>query len=432
MNRGEVEELVQSTVRKLNTGPEACLTNPRVLSFFNIMKDSFHRCIKTLAASAATPEDKTAAYQLILTWPHERMAEEVELLLKRYPTVKDSYTYAAVYIVEQTFKKNGSQVKLKLPSFQSFVHTFYSTMVQSEPMQQGTYDGLQFFEKEMLTCQCFCNALYNSIKTEPVVKAQSVIIEPSAIVDKKSVAPEKAPRAGKSAAGARADAGAAGVSTSAARVSTSAARVSTSAERTSQVASASRFSMRALSPLDSVSQIRSGDRAPADTSFRGLLTEEFLNKHRQQVQGGGKADRDSESQASVAAASIRKASSKKASVKVVDIEEHPQKHLVSTLDSTSDSSTQSSDSSHGSYQARGRDRSERVQVFKESSRHRDRDHSDSRHSSYRERDDRRDSGRDDRSERDADRRDSGRGDRSDSARGDRVVERVRQNPNRRH
>ena len=166
MNRGEVEELVQTTVRKLNTGPEACLTNPRVLSFFNIMKDSLQRCLKTLSSAASTPAEQAAAYQTILTWSPERIGEEVELILKRYPTVKDSYTYAAVYIVEQTYKKENGQLKLKLPSFQSFVLTFYSTMAQSDPLQNGTYDSLQFFEKEMLNCQCFCNALYTSIKTE--------------------------------------------------------------------------------------------------------------------------------------------------------------------------------------------------------------------------------------------------------------------------
>ena len=106
MNRGEVEELVHTTVRKMNTGPEACLTNPRVLSFFNIMKDSFHRCLKNVIAAAGpkTQAEILAAYQSIAAWAPERNAEEVELIVKRYPSVKDSYTYAAVYIVEQTYK----------------------------------------------------------------------------------------------------------------------------------------------------------------------------------------------------------------------------------------------------------------------------------------------------------------------------------------
>ena len=310
MNRGEVEELVQTTVRKLNTGPEACLTNPRVLSFFNIMKDSLQRCLKTLSSAASTPAEQAAAYQTILTWSPERIGEEVELILKRYPTVKDSYTYAAVYIVEQTYKKENGQLKLKLPSFQSFVLTFYSTMAQSDPLQNGTYDSLQFFEKEMLNCQCFCNALYTSIKTEPVVRAQSVVIEPSTVSkrteEKKSTAPGK-----KSVVGEEKKSTVPSIGKGAAQ---------------SQVASASRFStIRALSPLDSVSQFPGKEeRKQAATSFRGMLTEEFLNNHR--YAHTGEPAKAQSSQASEAAASIRKAASvkkastsEKPSVRVVDI-----------------------------------------------------------------------------------------------------------------
>ena len=388
MNRGEVEELVQSTVRKMNTGPEACLTNPRVLSFFNIMKDSFHRCLKTLSASSGTPEERTVAYQAILTWPQERIAEEVELIMKRYPSVKDSYTYAAVYIVEQTYKKDGNQLKLKLPSFQSFVYNFYTTMVQSEPLQNGTYDTLQFFEKEMLTCQSFCNALYNSIKTEPIVKPQSVVIEPSAVITPNNT----------------------GVSS---RVATPGA---------SQVASASRFSVRALSPQDSVSQMR----APTSSSntFRGLLTEEFLNKHRQQVQGGGGTS-ESKSQvsaASQAAASIKKAASKKPSVKVIDILEHPQRHLATHVDTeSSDSSTEEDDSGSFAFQKYSQV-DPRVKVVKDSG---------SSRGSRDRRDDDRDRDRDhsDRRDRDHDRREQERyHDRSSRV----ETGRSRQNPNRRH
>ena len=382
MNRGEVEELVQSTVRKMNTGPEACLTNPRVLSFFNIMKDSFHRCLKTLSASSGTPEERTVAYQAILTWP------QVELIMKRYPSVKDSYTYAAVYIVEQTYKKDGNQLKLKLPSFQSFVYNFYTTMVQSEPLQNGTYDTLQFFEKEMLTCQSFCNALYNSIKTEPIVKPQSVVIEPSAVITPNNT----------------------GVSS---RVATPGA---------SQVASASRFSVRALSPQDSVSQMR----APTSSSntFRGLLTEEFLNKHRQQVQGGGGTS-ESKSQvsaASQAAASIKKAASKKPSVKVIDILEHPQRHLATHVDTeSSDSSTEEDDSGSFAFQKYSQV-DPRVKVVKDSG---------SSRGSRDRRDDDRDRDRDhsDRRDRDHDRREQERyHDRSSRV----ETGRSRQNPNRRH
>lgn len=394
MNRGEVEELVQSTVRKMNTGPEACLTNPRVLSFFNIMKDSFHRCLKTLSASSGTPEERTVAYQAILTWPQERIAEEVELIMKRYPSVKDSYTYAAVYIVEQTYKKDGNQLKLKLPSFQSFVYNFYTTMVQSEPLQNGTYDTLQFFEKEMLTCQSFCNALYNSIKTEPIVKPQSVVIEPSAVITPNNT----------------------GVSSRAPASS----RVATPGA--SQVASASRFSVRALSPQDSVSQMR----APTSSSntFRGLLTEEFLNKHRQQVQGGGGTS-ESKSQvsaASQAAASIKKAASKKPSVKVIDILEHPQRHLATHVDTeSSDSSTEEDDSGSFVFQKYSQV-DPRVKVVKDSG---------SSRGSRDRRDDDRDRDRDhsDRRDRDHDRREQERyHDRSSRV----ETGRSRQNPNRRH
>ena len=400
MNRGEVEELVQSTVRKMNTGPEACLTNPRVLSFFNIMKDSFHRCLKTLAASSGTPEERTAAYQAILTWPQERIAEEVELILKRYPSVKDSYTYAAVYIVEQTYKKDGNQLKLKLPSFQSFVYNFYTTMVQSEPLQNGTYDTLQFFEKEMLTCQSFCNALYNSIKTEPIVKPQSVVIEPSAVITPNNTG---------------------STSRAAATAAPASSRVATPGA--SQVASASRFSVRALSPQDSVSQMRA-PTSSSNNTFRGLLTEEFLNKHRQQVQGGGGTS-ESKSQvsaASQAAASIKKAASKKPSVKVIDILEHPQRHLATHVDTeSSDSSTEEDDSGSFAFQKYSQV-DPRVKVVKDrgsrdrrdDDRDRDRDH------------DRRDR---DHSDRDHDRREQERyHDRSSRV----ETGRSRQNPNRRH
>ena len=320
MNRGEVEELVQTTVRKMNTGPEACLTNPRVLSFFNIMKDSFYRCLKNLAASTSTPEEKLAAYQGIASWPPARVAEEVELIMKRYPSVKDSYMYVAVYIVEQTYKKDNGHLKLKLPSFQSFMYTFYTTLLQSEPMQQGTFDGLQFFEKEMLCCQAFCNALYNSIRTEPVIKTQSVTIEPSAIGD----ATSKMAKTASSRVGGGA----------------SASRVSGASAVGSQIASASRFSRRALAPHDSVSQLRRPTAESKQENFQGLLTEEFLNKHRQMMKGGAAAMTGGGSPSSEAAASIKKAASKKQSVRVVDIVEHPQKQVAS--EDTSDSSTDDS------------------------------------------------------------------------------------------
>lgn len=445
MNRGEVEELVQNTVRKLNTGPEACLTNPRVLSFFNIMKDSFHRCIKTLASSAVSPEEKAAAYQHVVTWSPDRISEEVELIMKRYPTVKDSYTYAAVYIVEQTYKKENGQLKLKLPSFQSFVHTFYSAMVSSEPLQHGTYDSLQFFEKEMLTCQCFCNALYTSIKTEPVVKAQSVVIEPSTISkrqDEQKLA-----------------AGAAHVSQKPAALSKASQKQQPPPQQppqqVSQIASASRFSaIRGLSPQDSVSQFQGREREAS--SFRGMLTEEFLNKHRS---SHGQEKRGSEasqvSKAAEAAASIRKASAKKAtsekpSVRVVDIVDHPQKHLTKEED-TDSSDSSSSDSSDKSFALQQYDRDHRntstsFHVTREGSHHkskstsRDRDHSRD-HDFERDRDHSRDHDhsrdRDFERDRDRDREHSRDHSRDHDRDRDRPLSRLetgrsRQNPNRRH
>jgi hypothetical protein len=432
MNRLEVEELVQNTVRKMNSGPEACLTNPRVLSFFNIMKDSFHRCLKTLAASAGTPEEKTAAYLSILTWPAERISEEVELILKRYPSVKDSYTYAAVYIVEQTYKKEGGQMKLKLPSFQSFVYKFYSTMVQSEPVQQGAYDSLQFFEKEMLTCQSFCNALYTSIKTEQVIKSQSVVIEPSEVPNNGALKSRVSKVTQKPSA-----------SSSSSLAGGAASKIKST--ETSQVASASRFSMRALCPQDSVSQMKGGERK--QETFRGLLTEDFLNKHRQQSQTVPEA----QSQASEAAASIKKAASKKPSVRVVDIIEHPQKHLASDVDTdTSDSSTEDSES----FGFQGYSRVDpRIQVTKdrkaETKRDRkaetkkdrkagsskdiqDRDYETTR--SSRDHDDRREHSRDDDEQSRNDRHDRrGHSRERDERSSSRIEpERTRQNPNRRH
>ena len=327
MERKEVEELVQNTVRKINTGPEACLTNPRVLSFFNMMKDSFHKCLKAVASSATTPEERTAAYQVLLSWTPERIAEEVELITKRYPSVKDSYTYAAVYIVEQTYKKDNGQLKLKLPSFQSFMYTFYTTMMNSEPMQKGTYESLQFFEKEMLCCQSFCNALYNSIRTEPVSKGQSVIVEPTR------------PPATTSRAQGLSDAQNV---PSSEKVLQSTRSSVVSGFNKSQVSSASRFSKRALAPHDSVSQMPRS--SPGNTtSFRGLLTEEFLSQHRKKSE-----KQHGSSPASEAAASIKRATSKKPSVKVIDILEHPQRHLAGAAADTDTSSTSSSKSSRSS------------------------------------------------------------------------------------
>jgi len=346
MNRGEVEEIVQNTVRKINSGPEACLTNPRVLSFFNIMKDSFHRCLKSVTAASTTPEELLAAYKSILAWSPSRVAEEVDAITKRYPSLKDSYTYAAVYIVEQTYKKENKQLKLKLPSFQHFLFTFYNEVLNSVPFQTGSYETLQFFEKEMLCCQAFCNALYNSIRTEPVARQQSVIVEQS----EAAVTSKKDTRAIES-----------------------------------HIASASRFSARALSPFDSVSQMvrpsggatsrnpgaatsrnpgaatsrnpgaattssaGTGTGAATGTTIEiGALTEETLNRHRNKMKEGHPARSAAESIASAATASMKTSKPKTQSVKVIHVD-HPQKHTVpsSELDTYLSDSSSSSDSVGG-------------------------------------------------------------------------------------
>lgn len=410
MNRGEVEEIVQTTVRKLNCGPEACLTNPRVLSFFNMMKDSVTRCITAVSAACTTAEGKAASYQLILNWDASRQQEEVNTVVKRYPSVKDAYTYSAVYIVEQTYKKENRQLKLKLPSFQQFLKTFYTQVLTSEPLVRGTYDGLQFFEKEMLCCQAFCNALYNSIRTEPVERQQSVIVEQ-----------------GKSGISKSAVAGP-GPSPSAA------ASFKKTHALESQIASASRFSMRALSPQDSVSQMVRPSAAAKPSAVAGSLTEDALNRHRsnmtQRVQSAvhpaaasaasvsaaaSKAVDVSSQRVGDAAAATAVSHKKKESVKVIDVVEHPQKNLMRSSDSGS-SSTTTSTSSEESVKKKKSSRS-----FDR--RHLDRDfdeESSFHYSKSRDRD-----SYFDRSDRERDR--AGRSERSDRER-----DRDRSNPNRRH
>lgn len=337
MNRGEVEEIVQNTVRKMNSGPEACLTNPRVLSFFNMMKDSITRTLTASTAASTTTEDKAASFRSIQAWDPERQQDEVNSVLKRYPSIKDAYTYSAVYIVEQTYKKENRQLKLKLPSFQQFLVTFYNQVLSAEPLQRGTYDELQFFEKEMLCCQAFCNALYNSIRTEPVERQQSVIVE-----ERGSTVPSstKKSTAAKSAVA-------------------------------SQIASASRFSMRALSPHDSVSQMARPSSTSANVlANAGSLTEDTLNRHRSKM-GQEQKTQHKVHPAEASAASVSRAAAaannttttttatkvtskpRKESVRVVDVVEHPQKHLVGVseddLTTTSSSSSSSSSASEKSY-----------------------------------------------------------------------------------
>ena len=397
---------MQTTVRKLNCGPEACLTNPRVLSFFNMMKDSVTRCITAVSAASTTAEDKAASYRMVLDWDASRQQEEVNTVVKRYPSVKDAYTYSAVYIVEQTYKKENRQLKLKLPSFQQFLVTFYTQVITSEPLLRGTYDGLQFFEKEMLCCQAFCNALYNSIRTEPVERQQSVIVEQGKSGISKSVSP------GPNAA---------------------AAASSASLKRTqaleSQIASASRFSMRALSPQDSVSQMLRPSAAAKPPAVSGSLTEDALNKHRsnmtQKVQSA--VHPAAASAASVSAAASKSVANnaavahrKKESVKVIDVVEHPQKNFMRGSDSTSSATTTSS-SSEESVKKRKSTRS-----FDR--RHLDRDFDEESSFHYSKSRDRDRDSHFDRSDRE---RDHGRGDRSErSDRGER--DRDRSNPNRRH
>jgi hypothetical protein len=341
MNRVEVEEIVQTTVRKLNCGPEACLTNPRVLSFFNIMKDSVTRCITAVSAASTTAEEKAASYKTVLDWEISRQQDEVQRVVTRYPSVKDAYTYSAVYIVEQTYKKENRQLKLKLPSFQQFLFTFYTQVLTSEPLAQGRYDGLQFFEKEMLCCQAFCNALYNSIRTEPVEKQQSVIVEHGKSEVSTKISPQLIPN-----------------SSAVKSVTGSKKTQSSPYQMESQLMSASRFSIRALSPHDSVSQMlkpsNAASAAAATASTTGSLTEDTLNKHRSKM--GQRVH-----PAAVSAASVRAAASsvsaapeaksrirsneeqKKESVKVIDLVEHPQKFLT-RKDEDDDYTTSSSES----------------------------------------------------------------------------------------
>ena len=389
MNRGEVEELVQTTVRKMNTGPDACLTNPRVLSFFNIMKDSFHRCIKALSPSAASPEDTLASYNSVAHWLPDRLAEEVELILKRFPSVKESYTYAAVYIVEQTYKKETQQLKLKLPSFQQFVMTFYTQMIQSEPVQQKKYDTLQFFEKEMLCCQVFCNSLYTSIKTEPVVKPQSVIVESG---DGGGGGSSKIRKENEKAALSK-------ITVAQSRVGTGGQSSGLNEAAESRVASASRFSGRALSPQDSVSQLpRSQPRSslgsvPPGTTIveggstdpvaaPGSLTEDVLNRHRQNMRDvhPAKAAAARVSQVSQKAQAQKAEVERKADpvppsseettqkiFKIVNVLENPQRQVakaksddVSTSTTSTDSGSSSSSRGHKERRPRGhREREER-------------------------------------------------------------------------
>ena len=353
MNRGEIEEIVHTTVRKLNSGPEACLTNPRVLSFFNMMKDSVNRCLGIVAAASSTPSEMAESYQTVLQWPSSRQVEEVESVMKRYPSVKDAYMYSAVYIVEQTYKKENRQLKLKLPSFQQFLFTFYSQVVSSEPLQRGTYESLQFFEKEMLCCQSFCNALYNSIRTEPIDRQQSVILEQvksqvsRAPVTTNTSTSSQSPRAPPP------------------KVEPEQKRDASVVALESHIASASRFSTRALSPYDSVSQAVRSVAKVSTTS--GSLTEDTLNKHRNKMgqRTSSKVHPAAASAASVKAAAVtndasnleseskEKPPSKKESVRVIDLIEHPQKHLADHASSTTSTSSDS-DSDNDRYRSSSR------------------------------------------------------------------------------
>lgn len=289
MNRGEVEELVQTTVRRITSGPDACLTNPRVLSFFNMLKDSLNRCLSQEGVSPSS----------VMNWSTVEQSKEVATVINRYPAIKDAYMYSAVYIVEQTYKKEEQQLKLKLPSFQQFLYTFYCQVLQSEPFQKGTFDTLQYFEKELLLCQCFCQALYTSIRTEPVGGAGAAA-KSSIFLPGRSDTPSQV------------------------------------------VASASRFSHKNLSPLDSVSQRPSTAPVPKKMAA-GTLTDDVLKQHRNQmIQGGNKsrvhpAVRSAASVAAAASAVKEKKSGivplggtpTPTTVRVIDLIDHPQQHLLS-------------------------------------------------------------------------------------------------------
>lgn len=408
MNRGEVEELVQTTVRKINSGPEACLTNPRVLSFFNMMKDSVTRCLQSVTSAATTPQEMVASYNTVLQWPSSRHDEEVDSVLRRYPSVKDAYTYSAVYIVEQTYKKDNQKLKLKLPSFQQFLKTFYTQVLQSEPLQKGTYETLQYFEKEMLLCQAFCNALYSSIRTEPIRGDPSVIVESLAA----GAAAGAAGAAGRSAASKDPQA------TKTRSTAPTPSRASKNAPVDSQIALASRFSSRALSPLDSVSQaVRPGTSGSARP---GALTEDAINRHRNQSGTTKNREAPKIHPAAASATAITQATAntqKKDSVRVINVLEHPQRHMAAAAAAGAHSeessySTSSSDSDKVRRSEKKHQDYEEDSYFAErSSRDRDRD---------RDRDDRYNYDRD----RDYDREhERGRGDPYSSH---------RQNPNRRH
>ena len=175
MNKKEIEDLVRDTVEEARRAPDACLSNPRVLSFYKKMKDEVEGSLQRMLQLTSNIEDsdkRQAKYErcvdAVLEWDADIRSAEVHKVVEKYPSIKDEYMYSVVFYVKQTYKQEKMRVKLKLPSFDTFFFKFYQSIMESPPVHDGSFFRFSYFERETLICQAFCSALFSSVRTVPL------------------------------------------------------------------------------------------------------------------------------------------------------------------------------------------------------------------------------------------------------------------------
>jgi hypothetical protein len=175
MKKEEIEALVEALLQKARRAPDACLSNPRVISFYKKMKDEVEGSLQRMLQLTSNIEDsdkRQAKYErcvdAVLEWDAEIRSAEVHKVVEKYPSIKDEYMYSVVFYVKQTYKQDKMRVKLKLPSFDTFFFNFYHSIMESPPVHDGSFFRFSFFERETLICQAFCSALFSSVRTVPL------------------------------------------------------------------------------------------------------------------------------------------------------------------------------------------------------------------------------------------------------------------------
>lgn len=168
MDKEQIQEMVRLTVQNEMANRNMNSIDPRILHFYRKLKNIVQGTLSHLSpiegGSMGEPFQKKL--HRLENWGVDVGTNELENSKKLYPTIESSYKEALVAYAQET-KRGTANIKLKIPSFKSFLGKYYQTIVQSNFIKNKTYFfDSSYMDRDQFLRDKFFDTIYNQVEIQ--------------------------------------------------------------------------------------------------------------------------------------------------------------------------------------------------------------------------------------------------------------------------